>query len=100
MAQDFLSNAILLIGVVTGPLALLLMLLGFARLTLLDLRHQWVRARLLRSTPCHRCLYFSGCEELMCTVHPYTVLTPAAKDCKDFAASQIPKSIDYGLHKI
>lgn len=99
MAQEWVANAILLIGVVAGPLALLLMLLGFARLAVLDLRRQWAQARLLRSTPCHRCLYFSGCKELMCAVHPYTVLTPAAKDCRDFEAAQIPKAIDYWPHK-
>ncbi|MGD1904946.1 MAG: hypothetical protein ACFB0C_03025 [Leptolyngbyaceae cyanobacterium] len=99
MAQEYVSNAILLMGVVAGPLALLLTLLGFARLAMLDLQRQWVQARLLRSTPCHRCLYFSGCEELMCAVHPYRVLTQAAKDCRDFEASQISKALDCWPHK-
>lgn len=100
MAQEFVSNTLLFVGVILGPLSLLVLMFWFIGLALRDLRRELIQMRQFRSTPCHRCLYFSGCEELKCAVNPYEVLTQAAQNCKDFTPSSAPKQVTCWYYKL
>ena len=100
MAQEFVTKTLLFIGVVLGPLSLLILMVWFSVLALQDLRRQLIELHQLWSTPCHQCLYFSGSEELKCAVHPYEALTPAAKDCQDYTQPSSAKHFKWWHHKL
>ncbi|NEP17637.1 MAG: hypothetical protein F6J97_12145 [Leptolyngbya sp. SIO4C1] len=95
--EKFVSDGLLLISLLLGPFLLLCLTAWFAVSALIEIRYKLVRLCRLRSTPCRHCCYYTGCKELACAVQPYKVLTPAAKDCPDFALTESPRShsLDY-----
>lgn len=66
------------------PLALIVLLIGFLWAVGAAVREGVPWLRRLHSIPCDRCIYFTGCHHLKCTVHPCQALTEAAINCRDF----------------
>ncbi|NEO99174.1 MAG: hypothetical protein F6K58_10920 [Symploca sp. SIO2E9] len=66
------------------PLSLLALLVGFLYAVIVAWQESVVRLKRLHSIPCNRCVYFTGCHYLKCTVNPYKALTEDAVDCLDF----------------
>jgi hypothetical protein len=69
------------------PLVFLVLILGFVWAVLLALRDAVAQLKRLHKMPCDRCIYYTGCQFLKCTVHPSTALTEDAVDCLDFAST-------------
>ncbi|NEQ98281.1 MAG: hypothetical protein F6K30_16435 [Cyanothece sp. SIO2G6] len=90
MGSSLVSDILLLIGVLVGPICLLASIIWLTQ-KVIRLGIKWFsHLYRLRTTPCGRCVYYTGCEELACAVNPCDVLTKAARDCKDFALADAP----------
>jgi hypothetical protein len=100
MAQTFVSNTLLIIGITLGPLSWLIVMVWFASLALQGLHRQFIQTRQIQTMPCYRCAYFSGCEQLRCAVKPDLALTKSAKDCRDFAPSGTTKEVTWWYHQL
>ncbi|MBF2002154.1 MAG: hypothetical protein IGS38_15720 [Synechococcales cyanobacterium M58_A2018_015] len=57
------------------------------------------RLKKLHRIPCDRCVYFTGCQYLKCTVHPHKALTEEAGDCLDFEPASARKLVYQGSRK-
>ncbi|MEO1352824.1 MAG: hypothetical protein AAFW84_29215 [Cyanobacteria bacterium J06635_15] len=84
MENSLIGNILLFIVIVLGPTLLLALTVWFTALSILEFKNWLIRAYRLKRTPCSRCLYYTGCKELACAVHPCKVLTKAAIACPDF----------------
>lgn len=95
--EVFITNCLLFIAVLLGPLLLLSLIVLFTAQAFIALKHKAIRIYRLRSTPCGQCLYHTGCKELACTVQPCLALTKAANDCQDFTPTNRPRhpGLDY-----
>ncbi|MEM6520759.1 MAG: hypothetical protein AAF892_07285 [Cyanobacteria bacterium P01_D01_bin.71] len=98
MVQLYVSNALLLIGITLSPVLWLIVVGWFVYSAVRGLYRQLIQIRQLQAMPCHRCVYFSGCEQLQCAVNPYSALTESAKDCKDFTPSNSPQEVIWSYH--
>ncbi len=56
-------------------------------------RQQAVGFRFRHGFSCYHCRYFGQNPYLKCALHPTTVLTEQSADCRDYAASNLPKDI-------
>ena len=90
MADDIIVIPLLLIAILLGPMMLIVLALWFMTISILEFKDWLIRIYQLKTTPCDRCIYYTGCQELLCAVHPDKVLTKAAITCLDF----IPASTD------
>lgn len=84
MLEPSLTNLFLVVGTSLCPLSLIALLIGFLWAVSVAIRESTTRLKRLHSIPCDRCLYFTGCHYLKCTVHPCKALTEDAVDCLDF----------------
>ncbi|NEO30004.1 MAG: hypothetical protein F6K36_06045 [Symploca sp. SIO3C6] len=84
MIEAVLNDTLLIAGTLLCPLSLLALLVGFLYAVGVAWRESCVRLKQLHSIPCDRCVYFTGCHYLKCTVHPCKALTEDAVDCLDF----------------
>ncbi|MDB9529313.1 hypothetical protein PN498_25195 [Oscillatoria sp. CS-180] len=100
MTQELVTNTLLFVGIALGPLSLVVLTLWFAVAALRGLYRQFIQTRQIQLTPCYRCVYFSGSEELRCAVNPCEALTRSARDCQDFTPSQSPKQVTFWYHKL
>ncbi|MEM0982104.1 MAG: hypothetical protein AAGH78_17770 [Cyanobacteria bacterium P01_H01_bin.58] len=100
MTQELVSNTLLFIGVLLGPLSALVLLFWFVGLAFQDLKRELRQAYRRRTIPCYGCLYFSGREELKCAVNPCDAMTQAAQHCRDFSPSDTPKEVAWWQHKL
>ena len=101
MAQEFVSNTLLFVGVILGPLSLLILMFWFIGLALRDFHRKLIQNRQLQTTLCYRCYYFSGNEALKCAVNPHEAMTQAAEDCDDYSkSSSSPKQITWWYYKL
>ncbi|PMB14688.1 hypothetical protein [Fischerella thermalis] len=92
MSQTFLTDVVLILGASLCPLVLLVLLIGFVWAICAAFHLSVTRLKHLHSIPCDRCVYFTGCQYLKCTVHPYKALTEDAVDCLDFEPALDNKS--------
>jgi hypothetical protein len=92
MQESALSNIFLIAGASLCPLSLLALLIGFSWAVGVAIRESVVRLRRLHSIPCDRCVYFTGCHYLKCTVHPAKALSEDAIECLDFEPALHGKS--------
>ncbi|MEX0270991.1 hypothetical protein AB3R30_17770 [Leptolyngbyaceae cyanobacterium UHCC 1019] len=74
----------LTVGAALCPIALLSLLLGFLWAIGAAFRDGITQLKRLHSIPCDRCVYYTGCQLLKCTVHPTKALTEDAVECLDF----------------
>jgi hypothetical protein len=86
------KNIVLVAGMSLCPLSLGALLIGFLWAVSVAIRESVTQLGRLHSIPCNRCLYFTGCHHLKCTVHPYKALTEDAIDCLDFEPVQHSRS--------
>ena len=101
MAQEFVSNTLLFVGVILGPLSLLTLMFWFIGLALRDFHRKLIQNRQRQATLCYHCLYFSGNEALKCAVNPYEALTQAAENCNDYSkSSSSPHKITWWYYKL
>ncbi|MEM9121101.1 MAG: hypothetical protein AAGD09_24945 [Cyanobacteria bacterium P01_F01_bin.56] len=100
MAQIWVSNALLIVGISLSPFLWLVVMGWFIHSALNGLHRQLTKLQQQRTMPCFRCAYFSGCEQLKCAVNPYSALTGAAKDCRDFTLSSAIKDTSWWHHKL
>ncbi|MGD1861759.1 MAG: hypothetical protein ACFB0E_17540 [Leptolyngbyaceae cyanobacterium] len=99
MVQLYVANALLLIGITLSPILWLIVMTWFLCAALKGLYRQFIRIRQLQAMPCHRCAYFSDCEQLQCAVNPHSALTEAAKDCPDFTPSNSTPAVIWSYHQ-
>ena len=92
MIGTILNNLFLIAGASLCPLSLLVLLGGFLWAAGSALQEGLMQLKRLHSIPCDRCLYFTGCHYLKCTVHPCKALTEKAVDCIDFEPAAYSKS--------
>jgi hypothetical protein len=92
MNETVLTHIFLTAGVLLCPVSLLTLLIGFLWAVVVAMREGVLRLKRLHSIPCDRCLYFTGCHHLKCTVHPDKALTEDAVDCFDFEPALYSKS--------
>jgi hypothetical protein len=92
MIEASLINAFLVAGASLCPLSLIILLFGFFWAVSIAIRESTARLKRLHSIPCDRCLYFTGCHYLKCTVHPCKAFTEDAVDCLDFEPALYSKS--------
>ncbi|MEO1592800.1 MAG: hypothetical protein AAFU71_16130 [Cyanobacteria bacterium J06632_22] len=97
MEDTFITNCLLLLGVLCGPVLIFLLGIWFAINAVLNLKRRLVRIYQLRSVPCGHCLYYTGQAELSCAVQPCLALTKAAHDCRDFerTAPHSPPNLEF-----
>ena len=81
------ADVFLMMGVALCPLALLILLIWFSREFFIAIRYWIVRKQYIDLIPCYRCIYYTGYEELKCTVNPYKALTEDANSCLDFEST-------------
>ena len=85
MEHDIVSEVLLFVGILLGPLCLMGILLWFILSTFVSKARWAQRNSRLKMVPCGRCFYYTGCSELPCAVNPLDALTKAARNCKDFS---------------
>ena len=95
MAHNIIVTPLLLIAILLGPIMLIALALWFVTISILDFKNWLIRTYRLKTTPCDRCIYYTGCQELLCAVHPDKVLTKAAVTCADFIPVSTGKSTDF-----
>ncbi|WP_316432589.1 hypothetical protein [Leptolyngbya sp. NK1-12] len=84
MIHSFYFGIALTDKAVLCPITLSTLLIGFIWAVIVALRDGITRLQKLHRIPCDRCVYFTGCHYLKCTVHPHRALTEEAVDCLDF----------------
>ena len=85
ISSDFsCTDVFLIIGIALCPIALFILLFWFLRAFFMAVRYQIVSRQHINSNKCYRCIYYTGYEELKCTVNPYKALTKDANSCLDF----------------
>ena len=87
-AAEIVSDALLLVGVVLGPAVFGGCAIYCVGKWLGEAIAEYRKQRFLRSLPCGRCRYFSGCEALPCAVNPCVVLSEGAQHCTDFLPAE------------
>ncbi|HIK33867.1 MAG TPA: hypothetical protein IGS17_12360 [Oscillatoriales cyanobacterium M59_W2019_021] len=72
------------------PIVILLLVAGLITAIFRAIEDATSRLKKLHQVPCNRCLYFSGCYQLKCAVHPDKALTEEALFCQDFQEASTP----------
>lgn len=78
------SKIMMTLGIIICPFLLISLFIWFFILTIIVVRNKISTYRQWQTTPCPNCVYFLDCNELKCAVHPSTVLTKNAVECRDF----------------
>ncbi|MEL6138263.1 MAG: hypothetical protein AAFR42_12755 [Cyanobacteria bacterium J06628_6] len=99
MVETIITHCLLLLGVLCGPVLLLLLVGWFTFSAFISLKRRTVRTYRLRSVPCGRCLYYTGKAELSCAVQPCLALTKAARECPDFEETVPHRPADLDFYK-
>ena len=84
LAEEIVSTALLLLGVVLGPAIFLCTVVGYGVSRVRSRLAEYREQRYLRSLPCGACRYFANNEFLPCAINPLCVLTNEAHHCNDF----------------
>jgi hypothetical protein len=66
------------------PIAIASLLVGFTIASYRALHDGIAQLKHLHQIPCDRCVFFTGCYHLKCTVHPSKAMTADAVGCLDF----------------
>ena len=93
------ADVFLMMGIALCPLALLILLIWFLREFFIALRYWIVRKQHIDLIPCYRCIYYTGYEELKCTVNPCIALTKDASSCLDFESNKLPQNSKISIYK-
>jgi hypothetical protein len=72
------------------PISIMLLITGLLTAIFRAIEDAHFRLKRLHQIPCDRCLYFTGCHHLKCTVNPYKAFTEDAISCKDFQSAFAP----------
>jgi hypothetical protein len=72
------------------PLSIVLLIAGFLTAIFRAIEEATSQLKRWHQIPCDRCLYFTGCQQLKCTVNPYQAFTEEAIFCKDFQEASSP----------
>ncbi|GEM_PF-6145221 len=85
------ADVFLMMGIALCPLALLILLIWFSREFFIAVRYWIVKKQHIDLIPCYGCIYYTGYEELKCTVNPCMALTKDASSCLDFESNNLHK---------
>ncbi|MCJ8283567.1 MAG: hypothetical protein MJK14_28235 [Rivularia sp. ALOHA_DT_140] len=86
-------------GAALCPLALFILLIWFLREFFIAIRYWIVRKQHIDLIPCYRCIYYTGYEELKCTVNPCIALTQDANNCLDFESNNLAQKNNISISK-
>lgn len=89
MMTNLVSDTDFSILHVLCPISILLLVAGFFTAIFRAIEEATVRLKQLHQVPCDRCLYFTGCHQLKCTVNPYQAFTEEAIFCRDFKEASV-----------
>ena len=92
------ADVFLIIGITLCPLALLILLVWFSREFFIAVRYWIEKKQHIDFIPCYSCIYYTGYEELKCTVNPYMALTIDASNCLDFEPNKLPKNNNISIY--
>mgnify|MGYP001795382443 FL=1 len=100
ISSDFdCADVFLIMGAALCPLALLILVIWFSREFFIAVRYWIFRKKHIDLIPCYRCIYYTGYEELKCTVNPCVALTQDAISCLDFESNNLPQKNNISVYK-
>ena len=84
-----MTDLFLIIGAALCPLALFFLLIWFLWSLFIAIKYEIIRFKSVDSIPCYSCIYYTGYQELKCTVHPHKAFTQHANNCLDFESTNL-----------
>jgi hypothetical protein len=99
MIYSFHISIALTVKTILCPISLLGLLAGFIWAVVMAFRDGITRLQRLHRVPCNRCVYFTGCHYLKCTVQPHKAMSEEAIDCLDFEPVSLEKPFYQNMHK-